>query len=918
MKALPKTSLIYKTVLGASGLALITGLSTPVLAQTADTANTYEDVVVATGSVIRSRAKDFETPSPVQTVDKTTFDQTGAIQIQDVFKGISANAGSELASDVTTRQGTSQFSLRGLGLGSTLTLINGRRAGLAPVAQDGGQLFSDVNQYPTNMIRNIEVLTDGASATYGSEAVAGVVNIFTRDDFEGFELTAEGRTSIVESAQLGAAFGVQGERGGIATFATFYTQNWATREDIPNINLGSTLQDGTAGLWDSGTGSPGRFNAAVLDANGDYQRAGNTLADPDCVAAGGILDGTNCRYHFLNQRRVIPAEKRFQIYTTANYDVSDNINVFAEVGFSRNEVTDGVGGNLVRNFPNGGGWLVRSDHPFNFFVDDGNGGITYAGPEAFAADPTLQAVDLIYRGRPLGSDADGDNQSEIKTLFTNTRLVGGFDFQLSDDWNLYSSYTYANSDFSRVAPNEWIIDSFQDAILSGAWNPFGTRVANPNLISPRDGVSTAGNSQLVQDSFSTTRNDVALTRLQVGEAILSGTPGLELGGGDLAMAVGAQYREVLLSDIPDGRYQTGNNRLGDVLTPIVAQKQTVYALFGEVVAPITESIELQGALRYEDYGDGLDTLDPKISGKWDVTQDISLRGSWGTSFQAPSIRQAAETFSTTAVTDPDPNGNAGATIITTIQQGSPDLVPQNASNLNLGVVYQNDAGLKFSGDYFHYDYQDLILAGADPQSIVNDCFAGTIDANTCARISQRGQDGQLATVIQEIVNGGSAKVDGIDLVANYTTDFLGGSIRFDANSTIITKYEATDPDGIVTDIKNNRNTTNGFGSVPAFRLNGGATYDTGPHTFTVFGRHIGSYDDDDSGEDIESNTTFDVRYDLQLGELIDLPGETTRLSVGSTNVFDVTPPLLVNRPRVDFEVHDPRGRSFYVQLKQNF
>jgi len=128
MKALPKTSLIFKTVLGASSLALITGLSTSAIAQTAGTANSYEDVVVATGSVIRSRAKDFETPSPVQTVDKTTFDQTGAIQIQDVFKGISANAGSELASDVTTRQGTSQFSLRGLGLGSTLTLINGRRA----------------------------------------------------------------------------------------------------------------------------------------------------------------------------------------------------------------------------------------------------------------------------------------------------------------------------------------------------------------------------------------------------------------------------------------------------------------------------------------------------------------------------------------------------------------------------------------------------------------------------------------------------------------------------------------------------------------------------------------------------------------------------------------------------------------------
>jgi len=228
------------------------------------------------------------------------------------------------------------------------------------------------------------------------------------------------------------------------------------------------------------------------------------------------------------------------------------------------------------------------------------------------------------------------------------------------------------------------------------------------------------------------------------------------------------------------------------------------------------------------------------------------------------------------------------------------------------------AWLKFSGDYFHYDYQDLILAGADPQSIVNDCFAGTIDANTCARISQRGQDGQLATVIQEIVNGGSAKVDGVDLVASYTTDLFDGSIRFDANSTIITNYEAIDPDGVVTDIRNSRNTTNGFGSVPAFRLNAGVTYNTGAQTFTVFGRHIGSYEDDENGATIDSNTTFDVRYDVQLGEFINLPGETTRFSVGATNVFDVTPPLLENRPRVDFEVHDPRGRSIYVQLKQNF
>ena len=925
MKVKKTITSAQKYVAGASVLAMTLGLAAPVHAQTA---NTADDVVVVTGSIVRSRAKDFETPSPIQTIDKKAFEQTGAIQIQDVFKGITANSGSELFGDVSTRQGTSQFSLRGLGVGSTLTLINGRRAGLAPVANSTGALFSDVNQYPTNMIKNVEVLTDGASATYGSEAVAGVVNIFTRDDFEGLELTAEYRDSTINSTQLGAAMGLQGDRGGIALFANYYTQDWATREDFPNILEGSRLEDGAAGAWDSGTGSPGRFTRAVLDPAGAVTgRSGNTLADPNCTAAGGILTGAgsgaeNCRYHFLNQRRIIPAEDRIQLYTTANYDVSDNFNAFIEAGFSKNNVTDGVGGNLIRRFPNAGGWLVPADHPFNYFVSDGADGITYAGPAAFAADPTLQAVDLIYRGRVLGSDADNENQSEIDTVFTNTRLVGGFDYQVTDDWNLYASYTYANSDYSRVAPNEWVIfptsgglSDFQAEIISGRWNPFGTRITDPGLIG-RDGVSDAANSAEDLARFTTTRNDIAHTRLTVGEVILSGTPGLELGGGDLAMAVGAQIREVNLSDIPDSAYQSGLNRLVDQLAALRDETQDTVAVFGEVVAPIMDNLELQGALRYEDYGDGVNTLDPKLSAKFDVSDDLSLRASWGTSFQAPSLRQTAATFGTASVTDPRDNGNS---IITTVQQGSPDLRPQSAENLNLGLVYTNpDVGLKFSGDFFIYDYKDLILPGLDPQLIFNRCEAGTIDAATCSRIAIRGQDGQVARAVSEIINGGSASVNGLDLVASYTTEAFGGDLKFDANSTIITKFKSLSAEGVETDIKGSRNFSNGFGSVPAFRLNAGLTYVTGAHTLTAFGRHIGSYDDDQSGDEVDSDTTFDLRYDVELGDLINLPGEGSRLSIGAVNVFDTVPPRLTQRPNSDFEVHDIRGRQLYVALKQKF
>ena len=147
-----------------------------------------DEAIVVTGSLIRSR--DFNSTSPVQTVGEELIANTAAVSVQDLFKGLTANAGSQQANEQNALQGLSQFSLRGLGVGSTLTLVNGRRAGLAPVTDGTGQLFTDSNAFPVNAIDRIEVLTDGASATYGSEAVAGVVNIITRKNFEGLELTA--------------------------------------------------------------------------------------------------------------------------------------------------------------------------------------------------------------------------------------------------------------------------------------------------------------------------------------------------------------------------------------------------------------------------------------------------------------------------------------------------------------------------------------------------------------------------------------------------------------------------------------------------------------------------------------------------------------------------------------------------------
>lgn len=916
------THLMVATSRAALAVAVSLAAATTALAQSApqtvpaeapaEAEQTEPEVVVVTGSLIRNR--NLTSPSPVVVVDRQLIDNTAAVSVQDLFKGVTANAGSQQANEQNALQGVSQFSLRGLGVGSTLTLINGRRAGLAPVTDGTGQLFTDSNAFPVNAIDRVDVLTDGASATYGSEAVAGVVNIITRRNFEGLELTADARTSIVNSYQVGLAFGHGFDRGAFTIFANYRTQTGALRSDVPIVRaLDSANAAGIGNLYSSGTGAPGRISRAV--ASGSTFTLGATLADPDCVAGGGVLaSATSCTYPFIDQRRVIAAEDRLQVFAQFDYRVTDKLTVFGELSFSRNEMNDIIGGTVLNRTQVAGGFLVPANHPFNYFVANGATGLRYAGPAEFAANPALQAVPVIFRGRPIGRAGDGDNAPDLTTVFNNQRIVFGFDYQISDGLLLSASYTNADNSYRRSQPRDYDSTLFQQAITNGIWNPFGTAISNPTLVG-KDGRSIAANTEQELSTFSFTINDTGRVTQEVAEVVLSGDTSFNLPGGVVSFAVGAQWRSLGYENIPDGRRQSGANGRDEIEPAIPFSKQDVTAFFVELALPVTERLQAQAAVRYEDYGDlGGSTVDPKFSARFRVTDNFAVRASYGTSFQAPSIRQVAGSVGNASVTDPLIGGNTSFNV-TVFTDGSANLEPQSASNLNLGFILRTSFGLDMAADYFTYDYSNLILPDGDPQFIVNQVNAGALPASRIVRDSF----GQLRQVFSEFQNRGSATAEGIDVNLRFAPDwFETFDIVFDGSATVITKFTSTDFAGLDGrgDLRGSRNFSNAFGAVPDLKINAGVTLSRGDHSLNISGRYIGSYTDDQSRTPIDSQLTVDARVTFSLETFTG--SENSTITVGAVNLFDVDPPALTSRPGYDNEVHDIRGRQIYVTLKHKF
>ncbi len=701
------------------------------------------DEMIVLGTYIK-RPSQFDAPSPVVILSADDLAASGANKISDVIDRLTINTGSQNNPDAFTQNqttGTSNVNLRGLGVSSTLVLVNGRREVQSAAATDRGENFVDTSALPPMIaFQQVEVLKDGATALYGSEAVAGVVNFVTRDRFDGFQLeaTAQGVDGTPQrDLEISGLFGGGDYRTRALIAFSHLSRDMLTTADR---RLSTTSDDL------SQAGNPGTFLVPTRPANpvygavwaSAYDTNHNGIADfvepqlgrppvpgakpplfadqsctaiaaqdktviPAIAAAVPTPIGTVplglCEFDFGSFYSLVPKETRDNVFAELTRDMEHDLQGRIEVHFARNDAER----DNSPSFPFAAFPVVPATHPDNPY-----------------------GTDVQFIGRLVGA---GGSASKSFHESDTWRLAATLAGSIGKTWSFDLGTTFSGNSF-YVQANDVLKDRFNAALrgLAGFqcnpatgtpgvapcayYNPFGTALT---------GTGTPNSPDLIafltgQESFDA-RSDLYIVEGNVTRDLgaLRGVP--------IRLAAGAEIRREKLSYDYDANANR-DNFMFLVGNPDFSNDRGVEAAFVELSLPVAEDLNVQVAARYENYGDGVDSADPKISLLWRPTLNFSLRASAGTSFRAPSLFQAFGTQTSLAqLIDPRVGTPQFFPVRTQPNPNGAPLEPESADVLNIGVSYSPTPKLDLSLDYWSFDYSHVIVE-QNSQALLNAAALG--------------------------------------------------------------------------------------------------------------------------------------------------------------------------------------------------
>lgn len=895
--------------IGAAFGAGLIGLSPEVLAQTQQL-----ERVEITGSSLRR--VDAETALPVTVIRTEDLIKQGVTTAEQAMQRIAANQSNFGVSQAigATTGGKAEADLRGLSAASgtnankTLVLLNGRR--IANHALDAAA--ADLNAIPLAAIDRIEVLRDGASALYGTDAIGGVINFILRRDYQGVEVSAEWQPvqeqggGDTKRANILAGWGSLAKNGwnvmGAIDWREQKVLEAASRNFARTGVLGPTRDDLTSGT--SGTSFPG-------DANG-FEPSGPNCNPPSSLprlnAAGTAFD--SCRYDFTRDIDIIPQNEQITALLRGSFALGKDHVLSAEYVYANNEAQSKVAAAPTSHF-------IPTTSPF-----------FPAGAPVTAVPGFGNGAVANWRQVPAGKRTSGDDTTTERMLLELNGLVAGWDYR--------AAIGRSTNEVETSVSNGYVNDDLMQAgVISGAINPFGPQSAA--------GTAAIQAAQVIAPT-SVGENKVNFIDFRVTRDLMQMT------GGPLAMALGAEYRkeESFFENLP---ITAALGSLGLDPDADTSGERDVSALYTEFAIPVLRNFEVTLAARYDRYSDFGNTVNPKVGLRYQPMKQLLLRGSFNTGFRAPTLYEIYQPPSLTFTSDnyddpllcpggtPVPGASAGVVCgQQTLQRlsgpvgaGLPvdSLDPEESKTFTVGFVFEPVQAVTFGFDYWDIKIKDQI-APIPEQAIFGDPgkYAGSFIR--CSQLGAAATPGvidrtdvdvclnfptfdPIAFIDSTTRNLGELRTSGFDVALNWRSAATAyGRWGAGIDGTYIRKYkyqreqggEFLDANGDYSD------------NAPVFRWQHVLTvnWNAGPWSAVVANRYKSGYTDQGGANEVSNYSTFDTS--------VTWTGRNLTLTGGILNVTDKDPPLSVQATTFqrgyDPRFTDPRGRTFLLRAGYRF
>lgn len=952
--------------------------------------------VVVTGTFIR-RSEGFSQASSVTQVSAEDLIDTGTLNMGEVIQNLSFVNGAA-ASTTNTIQGTSSLSnsvdLRGLGASSTLTLLDGKR-----VVDENLN-----NMIPTIAIQRLDIVADGAAALYGNEAVAGVVNFIPYKSYDGFKLdtfTEQDSRGDYEEHSVQALWGEQLGPIDLVLAGQFRTNSrlaWDERNKLTNSGLVLS------------SNAPGNWYAPVRDASGQYTGERRSVVDPACAPASertdfvpgannnprGLRLGSNCYFDFGDTRSFREPQDITQFFANAAWDVNDDLSLnlqgyrtkyYSTTYTSTSNPGDSRVPELVAargELPGNPFRAVNANNQPLFGVDANGDGIPDRGSQDLNNDGWMDAIvagttagpglvplyeDVQARSlRPInkthtpsdGHTTDMDNVGSWTDRVSRYSLDANFTVPYLEGWQGMAAYTYSEANLKFMSNQNFDITAMNQGLRCDVVNDRDA-CYNPFIVTDESTNNTVHVMNAVAGrSYEYTRDTLSVIDIVLnGEVPLPGN--FELPGGVIGAAVGYQFRDQSYRNTPSLQEIRGDTFIGTSATESVTSgSREVDAYFMELAIPVLPSVEVEAAVRREEFSTGQTSTDPKFGVTWRATDWLALRGTMGEAFIAPSLEQLLNpvTCGLNEVTDLF-GPHSGFTVA--CGGGNPTLENESSESRQLGIDLDFDQ-FDISVTWNETDFQNRIV-GTSGQQIVNEDFQ---DFKAWSGFAGDGTPGNRPTAAQltdwvnsglanpsivrdpnniqailQINNTGSVnaetvKVTAYDIQANYRFGFNDwGDFRIGLQATYIDEFlfqaRSSDPVSDGAGIQNDG--TGAAPALPEWKANLTMGWTMGDHSIVSTVHYVddmvydgptfphidffgGTYRPGNIVETgIKAWTDMDIAYTYRGLQLFD--GELA-MSVGSRNVFDREAQRTPQLAGVLGELQDPMGRSIYARLVYDF